>query len=219
MCNLRISALNNLKNKRILITAGPTWVPIDKVRVISNIASGKTGLLLANQAKKLGADVTLILGPVGEVGLNKKIRVRSFHYFKELHALIKEELKKRRYDVVIHSAAVSDYSPKKLFSQKIKSGIKNLTLEFETTVKIVDKIKKYAPEVFLTIFKLELDLCKYEMLKRARETLKGARADLAILNTFSRKRPYQALIIDQKKEFYQVYTKAGLVKKLLHLIF
>ena len=128
------------------------------------------------------------------------------------------ELKKRKYDVVIHSAAVSDYSPKRMSSQKIKSGIKDFTLEFETTVKIVDKIKKYAPKVFLTIFKLELDLSKSQMLKRARETLKAARANLAILNTFSRKCPYEALIIDQKKEFYQVYTKEKLTERLLHLI-
>lgn len=193
-------------------------MPIDKVRVISNIASGKTGLLLANQAKKLGAEVTLILGPVGKMGLSKKIRVRNFHYFKELRALMREELKVRKYDIVIHSAAVSDYSPKRLFAKKIKSGIKDFTLEFETTVKIVDKIKKYAPKVFLTLFKLELDLPKKEMLKRARETLKGAKADLAVLNTFSRKRPYEALIIDEKKEFCQVYTKEKLTQKLLHLI-
>ncbi|MFC1645776.1 phosphopantothenoylcysteine decarboxylase [Candidatus Omnitrophota bacterium] len=208
----------SLRNKKILITAGPTWVPIDKVRVISNIASGKTGLLLANQAKKLGADVTLILGPVGELGLNKKIRLRRFHYFKELAALMRDELKRRKYDVVIHSAAVSDYSPKKMFSRKIESGIKDFTLEFETTVKIVDKIKKYASGVFLTIFKLELDLSKKEMLKRARETLKSARADIAVLNTFSRSRSYEALIIDQKKEFCQVYTKEKLAKRLLDLI-
>ncbi|MFC1708859.1 phosphopantothenoylcysteine decarboxylase [Candidatus Omnitrophota bacterium] len=208
----------SLKNKAILITAGPTWVPIDKVRVISNIASGQTGLLLANQAKKMGADVTLILGPVGEVGLSKKIRVRHFRYFDELHALMRGELKKKKYDVVIHSAAVSDYSPKKKFSRKIKSGIKDFTLEFETTVKIADKIKKYAPKVFLTIFKLELDLSKNEMLSRARDTLRGAKADLAVLNTFSNKCAYKALIIDERKEYCQVYTKEKLSQKLLQLV-
>ena len=48
-----------LKNKRVLITAGPTWVKIDKVRVISNTASGKTGLLFADAFKRLGSKVTL----------------------------------------------------------------------------------------------------------------------------------------------------------------
>ena len=69
-----------LKNKNILITAGPTWVPIDRVRVISNIATGKTGILLAKSANKLGAKVTLVLGPVGEVGLEKEINVKRFYF-------------------------------------------------------------------------------------------------------------------------------------------
>ncbi len=56
----------SLNGKRILITAGPTWVPIDNVRVISNIATGTTGVLLAWQTSAQGAKVTLVLGPCEE---------------------------------------------------------------------------------------------------------------------------------------------------------
>ena len=57
----------SLKNKKILITAGPTWVSIDTVRVISNTATGATGILLAEKLRKLDAKVTLLLGPVPNV--------------------------------------------------------------------------------------------------------------------------------------------------------
>ena len=208
----------SLKNKKVLITAGPTWVPLDKVRVISNIASAKTGILLAELARELRADVTLILGPVGEVSLKKSINIRRFHYFDELQRLIKRELTKRKYDIVIHSAAVSDYKPKRLFSKKISSNKRNLSLELETTVKIVDKIKKYLPDVFLVIFKLELNLSKSKMIKKARMTMRSARADLAVANTFSNRHPYKALIIDRSKVFYETNSKKELTKRLLRLV-
>lgn len=191
---------------------------IDKVRVISNIASGTTGILLAEEADRLGCDVTLILGPVGDVDLKKKINVKRFHYFDELHSLIRRELKTKEYDIAIHSAAVSDYRPKQSFFAKIQSSAKGLNLELEKTVKIVDKIKKYAPRVFLTIFKLELDLGQKEMLRRARNTMQSARADLAVVNTFSKRSHYKALAVDRSRIFFQVSSKQVLVKKLLNLI-
>lgn len=208
----------NLKNKRILITAGPTWVSIDRVRVISNIASGKTGILLAKLADRLGAGVTLILGPVGEVNLNKSISLRRFFYFDQLHNLIKSELKRRKYDVLIHSAAVSDYKPKMAFSKKLKSNIKNLNIELETTVKIAERIKKYATNIFLVIFKLELNLSKNKMIERARKTMREAKADLAVVNTFSNEQPYKALIIDRSKIFCDTDSKEKLANRLLSLI-
>jgi phosphopantothenoylcysteine decarboxylase/phosphopantothenate--cysteine ligase len=208
----------SLKNKAILITAGPTWVPIDKVRVISNIASGRTGLLLANEAEKLGAKVTLILGPIGEVDLDKKIKVRRFRYFQELYSLMRSELRQKKFDIVIHSAAVSDYQPKKELSYKLKSGIKGFVLEFETTIKIVDKIKKIAPKVFLALFKLELNLSKTKMIQLARKTMAAAKADLAVVNSFSDRSAYEAIIVDRNRVFCQASSKAELAQKLLHLI-
>ena len=208
----------NLKGKRILITAGPTWAPIDRVRVISNIASGKTGIHLAEVARENNADVTLILGPVSEDYLGSSVKVKRFHYFDELHSLVKKELKDKNYDIVIHSAAVSDFKTKKVFSDKLKSDSKNLKLNLESTVKIVDKIKKYAPKVFLVIFKLEFNLSKNKMIESARRTIRESRADLAVVNTFLDKCPYKALIIDRERTFCQTNSKQILAKKLLQII-
>ncbi|MBU2221207.1 MAG: phosphopantothenoylcysteine decarboxylase, partial [Candidatus Omnitrophica bacterium] len=68
----------SLRNKRILITAGPTWIAIDKVRVISNTATGATGKLLANQFSNKGAKVTLLINAENKCCLNKKIRILPF---------------------------------------------------------------------------------------------------------------------------------------------
>lgn len=194
-------------------------MPIDHVRVISNIATGKTGIRLAEEAHQRGARVTLLLGPVGEVSLFRSISVKRFCYFDQLHDLIRRELKRTRYDIVIHSAAVSDYKPRKAFPNKIKSNRKNFSLELESTVKIADKIKRYDPAVFLVIFKLELGAARSQMIARARALMRQSRADLAVVNTFSCACPYRAFVIDFRKEWCCVQSKEALVKRLFRLPF
>ncbi len=207
----------DLKNKRIIITAGPTCVPIDKVRVISNIATAKTGIILAKKANKLGVSVTLLLGPMGEIKLNKNINIKRYSFFDELDDLLKKELLTKKYDVVIHSAAVSDYKPKKLFTKKIKSNIRNFRLDLEPTFKIVDKIKKYSPDVFLVMFKLEFGASFLKMTENARKAMQNADADLCVINTFSENN-YKAMVINRNKVLYRVDSKEKLTKKLLETI-
>lgn len=206
-----------LKNKRILITAGPTWVPIDKVRVISNIATGKTGILLAKEANRRGAKVNLVIGPVGQLNLSPAIKIKHFCYFDELRRIIKKELTTKKYDIVIHSAAVSDYQPRKAFSGKLKSKSKNLFIDLETTIKIVDKIKKYAPKAILVLFKLELGASKAKLVKEARKTMFDASADFAVANTFN-KGDYSAFIINKNMVLRSSNSKQSLVNNLLKII-
>jgi phosphopantothenoylcysteine synthetase/decarboxylase len=201
-----------------LITAGPTWVAIDRVRVISNIATAETGRLLAEQAKRLGAKVTLLAGPVGAIKVSKGIRILRFNFFDELFSLLRKELKSQSYDCVVHSAAVSDYRPKITFKHKLKSGKRNLGLELSPTLRIVDKIKKLSPAVFLVAFKLELGLSGDRLVKEAGKLLKRAGADLVIANTFAQNR-YSAAIIDKAgKVAARASSKPGLVRKLVQTI-
>jgi phosphopantothenoylcysteine decarboxylase/phosphopantothenate--cysteine ligase len=83
-------------NKRILITAGPTWVPIDSVRVISNIATGETGILLAQEAVRRGFGVTLLLGPCDCCCIGQGFKVVRFRFFDELRQRLKEELSSKK---------------------------------------------------------------------------------------------------------------------------
>ena len=102
-----------LKGKKVLVTAGPTWVAVDKVRVITNIFGGALGTIIAKKFYEAGAQVILLMGP-GRAVLpkeSKNFKIIPFKYYDDLLSLIKKEVGSKKYDIVIHSAAVSDYQP------------------------------------------------------------------------------------------------------------
>ena len=203
-----------LRNKRILITAGPTWVPIDSVRVISNTATGQTGIILAEKLRKLGFKVTLLLGPVGLCHLNKNIRLLRFKFFEELKAILKRELSRSRYDIIIHSAAVSDYKPRKSFRRKLASGIKNFKIDLIPTEKIIDLFKKRDNSLFLAGFKFEPFVSKKELLAEAAELIKRSACDLVVANTVKAGR-YSAYLVTSDKVQGPLYTKEKLAEQLI----
>lgn len=173
---------------------------------------------MANQAKKMGARVTLLLGPIGEVVISKGIRVLRFHFFAELFYLLKKELTSKRYDAVIHSAAVSDYQPRIAFKHKLRSGIRSLGLEFSPTFRIVDKIKKMSPATFLVAFKLEFGLSKEGLIIEAKKLMKRSRSNLIVANTFHNNQ-YRAYILDKEKiKAGPFFSKQNLAKRLIRTI-
>ncbi|MFA5096550.1 MAG: phosphopantothenoylcysteine decarboxylase [Candidatus Omnitrophota bacterium] len=204
----------SLKGKKILITAGPTWVPLDSVRSISNSASGKTGILLANALARLGAKITLILGPVPDCRLNKGIRTRHFKYFAELNSLLKEAFKKARYDMVVHSAAVADYQPVVYRRNKISSGKKTLKINLKPTPKLVDGFRKAGPDALLVGFKFEPDLTGPGLIKKANGLLKRAGLDLVVANT-ARRKHYRAYLVSKNNYCGPYLTKEAMVKNLI----
>ncbi|MFC1593766.1 phosphopantothenoylcysteine decarboxylase [Candidatus Omnitrophota bacterium] len=209
---------NTLKNKRVLITSGPTWVPLDSVRIISNIATGETGIRLAQEAQKRGARVTLVLGPIVNTVFLKKIRVIRFTYFSELYQTLKKELTARKYDAVIHTAAVSDFKPKKFVFGKLKSKKQYLRLELESTIKIVDRLKAFSKDIFLIAFKLEFVKSKQVLIKRAAQLMRQARADMVVANSFHGM-SYRALIIDKaQKTIGTARSKQALIQSLLRIL-
>ena len=81
--HLRLMKKCSLKNKRILITCGPTWVPVDTMRVISNQSTGTLGQMIAEGFAKAGAKVTLLEGPVTRQLKSKSVKVLKFVFFDE----------------------------------------------------------------------------------------------------------------------------------------
>jgi len=203
----------NLKTKHILITAGPTWVPIDSVRVISNIASGETGILLAQKLSDKGAKVTLLLGPVSSCCINKKIKVIPYKFFDELKIKLTRELKTKQYDAVIHSAAVSDYQLSKCYAKKVRSGIKNWQLTLTPTPKIISLIKKVSPRSLLVGFKFEPKANKKTLIREARKLMKDTRADRVVANTIEGNK-YTAYLVRQNKVEGYFSTKNSLIRNL-----
>ena len=208
---------HQLKNKKILITTGPTWVPIDNVRVISNTATGQTGILLSQKFKKAGAKVTLLLGPKEVCCLDKGIKVIRFKFFDEIKGLLEKKVSSVKFDAIIHSAAVSDYKPDKSYSYKVSSDLRNLKVNLVPTEKIIDRIKKIDPNVLLVGFKFEPDSGKEKLIRGARKLIERADCELVVANCIDKKR-YLAYIVSRDRIYGPVRSKSALAQKLINLI-
>jgi len=216
-----MKSTNILKGKKILVTAGSTWVPIDRVRVITNIFTGTLGVIVSEAFASLGAKVTLLLGPGGSmVPKNlKNIKVIRFKYFDDLLNLVKKEVKYGKYDGMIHSAAVSDYTPVDVFDGKIKSGKSHSVITLKPTVKIVDLIKKISPNILLVKFKLEVGLSKDKLIDTATKSMKNSDADLIVANEFGETgKNHKAYIIDNDNKVITCIGKEQIAKVLAKVV-
>ena len=170
-----------LKNKRILITAGPTYEAIDPVRFISNHSSGKMGFALANVAIELGAEVILISGPSEE-----KISHPSISVIKVLSAEKMFEKVKKYYsnvDIAISAAAVSDFKPKNYKAQKIKKNQNIQSIELSPTKDILAYMGEKKKDQYLVGFALETE----NEIDNAKMKLKLKNLDGIVLNSLNDK--------------------------------
>jgi phosphopantothenoylcysteine decarboxylase/phosphopantothenate--cysteine ligase len=166
-----------LKGKRAVVNAGPTYEAIDPVRFIGNRSSGKMGIAIAQALRALGAEVTLVLGPVHEntpEGM-KIIRVESA---KEMFDVCTESF--RNTDIAVLAAAVADYRPANVSNEKIKKKDSPLELRLEETEDIAAAIGKHKTgDQRLICFALETENEEANALSK----LKRKNADLLILNS------------------------------------
>ena len=175
-----------LKEKKVLITAGPTIEYIDPVRVITNQSTGKTGVLLASEFVSAGSKVTMIYGPGTEVPPKgaKVIRVETSD---EMSDALKKELR-QKFDIVILAAATSDYTPEKPSKTKLNSDLLRISLKLKRVPKMINDVKKIQNNVFLVGFKAETNISKKDLIKKAREKLNQSGCDLVIANDIGTKR-------------------------------
>jgi phosphopantothenoylcysteine decarboxylase/phosphopantothenate--cysteine ligase len=208
-----------LKNKKILITAGPTVEQIDPVRVITNHSSGKTGVSLAVELVSAGAKVTFVYGP-GKEKPPKGAKIINVLSSKEMHLAVKSELKKK-FDIVVMAAAVADYVPTIQNKNKIKSSKLIMTISLKKAPKIIDQIKKYQKNVFLVGFKAETNLTKNQLIKSAKKKLNESSADMIIANDVGsiryKKNPQknQVIIVDSKKNIVSGWMSKEKIAKLI----
>jgi phosphopantothenoylcysteine decarboxylase/phosphopantothenate--cysteine ligase len=209
-----------LAGRRLLITAGPTWVRIDPVRHIGNLSSGRTGLLIAREAARRGAAVTLLFGP-GQERVTPEDRaafqVVDVVTFDDLHAAVREHVGSRRHDALVHAAAVSDYRPVAEENAKLPSGEAELVLRLRPTPKIVDEVRDLDPNILLVKFKLETGRTEEELLRIAQESRRRSRADLVVANDLSRKAggKHEAYLLDETGLLRRAETTEELAAALL----
>lgn len=169
-----------LKNKKVLMTAGPTREYIDPIRVITNQSSGKTGVLLAGELISAGAKLTLVYGP-GIEKPPKGAKLIKVSTTKEMFDTVKK-IMKQKFDVVIMAAAVADYTPENSSKKKIKSSQNMLKISLKKVPKIINEVKKIQKDVFLIGFKAETNLSKKDLIKEAKKKMAESSADLIVAN-------------------------------------
>lgn len=170
-----------LRDKKVLITAGPTYEAIDPVRFIGNHSSGRMGYELAHAAMKLGAEVTLVSGPSHLQNPNAAINLIRVQSAEEMLAASMEYF--GNTDIAIAAAAVSDYRPKTMSDQKIKKTGADLQLELEANPDILATFGRQKKHQILVGFALETE----NEARNARVKLEKKNLDFIVLNSLNDK--------------------------------
>jgi phosphopantothenoylcysteine decarboxylase/phosphopantothenate--cysteine ligase len=211
---------NQLKNKKILITGGATYEPIDPVRFIGNHSSGKQAIEIAQVLHEMGADVTLIAGNIREIIFLPQENIIRVKTAEEMFAEVKKNLPKT--NVFIGCAAVSDFKVKNFSNQKIKkTAEKNLILELEKNPDILEFVgtSKKRPNLVIGFAAESENLQKY-----AKEKLLKKNCDLIVANDveagkiFGSDQTKVFLVSKNKSENLGKISKANLAKILAEKI-
>ncbi len=168
------------RDKKVLITLGPTRNHIDPVRFISNPSTGKMGMAFARAFRNMGASVTVISGKddIQEISdVDFKYTVSSNDMFEEVMSVVKN------YDIFVSAAAVLDYTPKEYSENKLKKNGKNLTLELIPTEDILFNVSTKYPDILTIGFAAETN----NVLENAKKKFEKKKLDFLILNDVSRK--------------------------------
>ena len=218
-----LSQKDKLKGKKIIVTAGGTFESIDAVRVITNKASGKMGLAIAQECYLRGAEVLLLLAvsssvkpqdTSGVAGIQSAswrtrggvIKIEIFETAQDLSRLIQKNVS--HYDVIFHTAAVSDFRARIPLKGKIDSD-SSITLSLVPTVKILSQIKIWNPKIKLIGFKAVYKETEKKLIKLGVEKLKESNSDYIIVNDVGRKGIGFAV---DTNEVYIISPKGLLVK-------
>lgn len=231
---------------RILVTAGNTQTPIDPVRCITNIFTGKTGTRIALEAYKHGHDVTLLTShPEVVLQLEPQLKLDGSRWqchpyvtYDNLHDAMRTQITGQEWQAIIHAAAVSDYQLQAILAptqgssdyrfnnanfqpvssnRKISSTHPELLLHLVPTQKLIDLIRtRWNYQGILVKFKLELDIQWEELLAKGEDSRKQSQANLMVAN---RMEDYQtwAWIGPIQQEYLKV-TRTELASRLLQEI-
>lgn len=166
----------DMQGKRVLVTAGPTQESIDPVRFITNHSTGKMGYAIAKMCMLRGAEVTLVSGPTS-IAKPEFVHVVDVVTAKEMY----EEATKRAkdQDIIIKAAAVADYRPKSVSSEKMKKKDDDLAIPMERTDDILKFLGEHKKEhQFLCGFSMETE----NMLENSRKKLEKKHLDMIVAN-------------------------------------
>ncbi len=205
------------KNKKFLITAGPTIEPIDPIRYISNYSSGKQGYEIAKQIILNGGNVTIISGPT-QIQAPHKAKLINIKTAKEMLDAVKKNCK---VDIAIFAAAVSDLSPKKNNKKIKKENLNNIKLKKNTDILYrIANLKKNRPKIVIG-FAAETE----NHIKNAKQKLNYKNCDAIIVNKINKynkvfnEENNKVSIVTKNSVFnLKKMTKINIAKKIVNFI-
>ncbi len=209
-----------LRGKKIVITAGPTYEAIDPVRFIGNHSSGKMGFEIAKASANMGAQVVLITGPTHQKANHSLIQVIPVVSAQDMYDATHKHFVNA--DVAILSAAVADFKPKEIASQKIKKASSTLSIELTKTKDILESLGQIKKQQYLVGFALETN----NELENAKGKLKRKNLNLIVLNSLNDKgagfksETNKVTFIDDRETIteFQLKSKAAVAIDLLNEI-
>ncbi|MCH2232996.1 MAG: bifunctional phosphopantothenoylcysteine decarboxylase/phosphopantothenate--cysteine ligase CoaBC [Crocinitomicaceae bacterium] len=205
-----------LGGKHIVITAGPTYEPIDPVRFIGNRSSGTTGVLLADECAKRGAKVTLILGPSNKKTAHPKVNVIHVSTAEEMFDAVQTNWELA--DIGIFSAAVADYRPKNAAQEKIKKNDEDMSIDLIKNPDILKWAGENKGDKFTIGFALETE----NELENAWSKFSRKNTDLLVLNSlkdegagFGETNKISILAKNNKISSFELKNKQGVILDIL----
>lgn len=205
-----------LLNKKVLISAGPTQESLDPVRYLTNHSSGKMGYAIAKVAHHLGADVTLLSGPV-HLDVPQGVNKIDFTTANDLYEITKEKFKD--FDYIIQAAAVGDYRAKVIAENKIKKTGDTLTLELVKNPDVLAYIGEHKqPHQIVCGFAMETE----NLIENATNKCIKKNCDLLIANNlkttgagFATDTNVITLITKNQTQNFEIMTKEEVAKTIL----
>lgn len=165
----RALSTSPLRGRRLLVTGGPTPVPLDGVRRIVNRFRGRLGAALTEELILRGAEPTFVLGD-GAWRPPAWLPCEIARTYDEYKARVLE-LAGQGFEAGLFSAGVADYRPRAVAAGKIPSGQEHLALDLEPTEKVIDLVREAAPDLYMVTFKYLEGVTREELLAEARERL------------------------------------------------
>ncbi len=210
----------DLSGIQVLVTAGPTRESLDPVRFLTNHSTGKMGYAIAKRAKERGAKVTLVTGPVNLAAL-EGVNTVSVTTAEEMYQAVMERASNQ--DMIIKAAAVADYRPKQVNSEKTKKQDGTMVLELERTKDILAELgKRKGPKQCICGFSMETE----HVLENSREKLAKKNADMIAANSiresgagFAGATNHLVLITQEKTEDIGMMSKEACADVLLDRLY
>jgi phosphopantothenoylcysteine synthetase/decarboxylase len=212
---------------KVLITAGGTSDPIDGVRFITNFSTGKTGATIADEFAMKSHEVVFLHSKHSVRPTSFNVICKSFFTYEDLDSLLFKELSSHKYDLVVHAAAVSDFTVDKIRTDG-KTFVKgvdkiptsgNLTIEMKSTQKILDKLKEYSLNKNLKVVAFKLTNTEDQNLRTqaALKAIQNPFVDALVYNDLSEidgSKHSGSFIVGSLKENFE--TKKDLAKKVVN---